>query len=126
MQVRFTANFSANLEQIAAWWDAQDFPRGVDLLLDELEQRTLPALEQHPRIGRLFMARRPTTVQAQDLWQALQPRLQALAAGAEVREYVMDDYLVLYLLLPSALHLLAIRHHRQLAFDVHDFLDTAD
>jgi len=126
LQVRFSANFAANLEQIAAYWDARDFPRGVDLLLDELEQRTVPMLEQHPRVGRLFMARQPSTVQARALWRALQLRLNALAPECQVREFVMDDYLVLYLLAPSVIHLLAIRHHRQLAFDVHDFLDAPD
>ena len=126
MQVRFTANFAANLEQIAAYWDAQDFPRGADMLFDELEQRTLPMLEQHPRVGRLFMGRQPTTVQAQTLWQALQSRLGRSEPDSQVREYVMDDYLVLYLLTPAVIYLLAIRHHRQLAFDVYDFLDAAD
>ena len=126
MQVRFTANFVANVEQIAAYWDAQSFPRGADLLLDELEQRTVPMLEQHPRVGRLFMGRRPTTVQAQTLWRALQSRLGRFDSDSQVREYVMDDCLVLYLLTPSVIHLLAIRHHRQLAFDVYDFLDAAD
>jgi hypothetical protein len=37
---------------------------------------------------------------------------------ADVREYVVGDYLVLYALSGAAAYLLAIRHHRQLSFDM--------
>lgn len=35
----------------------------------------------------------------------------------ELREYLMPDYLLLYLRQDMAIYLLAIKHHRQLSFD---------
>lgn len=126
MDVRFTANFLANLDSIEAFWKENTFPRGFDQLLDELQQRVLPHLARHPRMGRRFMARRVRSVEAQGMHDALVQRLKLLSSEAEVREYVMDSYLILYLVLDQTLHLLSIRHHKQLAFDMQDFLGTPD
>lgn len=35
----------------------------------------------------------------------------------EPREYVMDNYLVLYALIDGKIFLLSIKHHRQLSFN---------
>lgn len=126
MDVRFTANFVANLDSIEAFWKENTFPRGFDHLLDELQQRVLPHLARHPRMGRRFMARRVHSVEAQGLHEALEQRLKRLSGEAEVREYVTDSYLILYLALDQTLHLLSIRHHKQLAFDMQDFLGMPD
>ena len=126
MDVRFTANFLVNLDSTEAFWKENTFPRGFDHLLDELQQRVLPHLARHPRMGRLFIARRVRSVEAQGMHDALVQRLKLLSSDAEVREYVMDSYLILYLVLDQTLHLLSIRHHKQLAFDMQDFLDTPD
>jgi len=44
--------------------------------------------------------------------------LSTLDATGSVREYVLAHYLILYARLPETVHLLAIRHHRQLDFDL--------
>jgi plasmid stabilization system protein ParE len=126
MDVRFTANFLANLDSIETFWKENTFPRGFEHLLDELQQRVLPHLARHPRMGRHFMARRVHSVEAQGMHEALEQRLKRLSGEAEVREYVMDSYLILYLVLDQTLPLLSIRHHKQLAFDMQDFLGTPD
>ncbi len=41
-----------------------------------------------------------------------------LRAGDEVREFTVDDYVVLYLVRGSRLYFLAIKHRRQLSFDL--------
>jgi hypothetical protein len=49
---------------------------------------------------------------------ALLRTLDTAAARAEVREYVMTDYLLLYALVGEVIYLLAIKHHKQLSFDI--------
>ena len=39
--------------------------------------------------------------------------------NGELREYLLDDYMVLYAQFGALIYLLAIRHHRQLSFDFH-------
>jgi len=39
----------------------------------------------------------------------------------ELREFVLDDYLVLYLLQSRQVIFLSIKHHRQLSFDLRRF-----
>ena len=49
--------------------------------------------------------------------------MAAYEQPADMREYVMTDYVVLYAVLdetadrPSVVHLLSIKHHKQLSFD---------
>jgi len=115
-EIRYTANFAANLEGIAAFWDESGFAKGYDRLLDELTDVVLTHLERHPRMGRPFMKRQPESIEAQMALARLDKQ------SAEVREYVMDDYLVLYSVHESrphlhlVVHLLAIKHHKQLSF----------
>ena len=123
MQIRFTANLMGNLASIEDFFDANQHPHGYESLLDELEARVLPNLLRHPRMGRHFLARRPWSVEAQRLHEAIQARL---AAGDQVREYVLDSHLLLYRVNDHVIDLLAIRHHKQLAFDMQDFLSGAD
>lgn len=49
----------------------------------------------------------------------MQTKLAAVAGSAvtSLREYVMTDYLVLYLQVEATVYLLSIKHHRQLSFD---------
>ena len=115
-EIRYTANFAANLEGIAAFWDESGFAKGYDRLLEELTDVVLAHLERHPRMGRPFMKRQPESIEAQMALARLDKQ------SAEVREYVMDDYLVLYSVHESrphprlVVHLLAIKHHKQLSF----------
>jgi len=123
--VRFTANFEANLAQIATFWSERDAPQAYVALLDEVGDTVIPNLEQHPRIGRDFFARTAQSIEARERVAALLKRFGA----AEVREYLSGDYLLLYCVVAEGgarkprltVYLLAIKHHRQLSFDFEGF-----
>ncbi len=118
--VRTTANFTANLREIEAFWDSNQYPAGFDALLAELSNPVIPNLTQHPRMGRNFLTRQPQSVDSLVRTRKMLALLKTLGSSsesAEVREYVMTDYLLLYLLSGATIHLLAIKHHKQLAFD---------
>jgi hypothetical protein len=116
--VHFTANFEANLSAIEAFWADNAWPVGFDKLLDELTDTTVPNLERFPQMGRNFLQqRRATSVEALTRQEALQQQLAQIASDAELREYLMQDYLVLYALVRDDVYLLSIRHHKQLSFD---------
>ena len=123
--VRFTANFEANLAQIAAFWAEREAPHAYTELLDELGNTVIANLEQHPRLGRRFFARTGQSVEVRERVAALLKRLGAI----EVREYLSGDYLLLYGVVSAGegskqgltIYLLAIRHHRQLSFEFEGF-----
>ena len=123
--VRFTANFEANLEQIAAFWSERQAPQAYSHLLDELAGTVIGNLEQHPRIGRKFFARSAQSLEVRERVKVLHKRF----GHAEVREYLSGDYLLLYAVVAQSgarkprltVYLLAIKHHRQLSFDFDGF-----
>ncbi|MFA6921892.1 MAG: type II toxin-antitoxin system RelE/ParE family toxin [Gallionella sp.] len=110
--VKLTANFERNLEAIEAFLDEVDALRVYDRLLEELTDTLIPNLENFPAIGRPFLER---TVRSVEVANALQ-RLQAKLNEGELREYLFADYLVLYAQFGDVIHLLSIKHHRQLSF----------
>ena len=115
--IRITENFEHNLDSIQQFLAANDAPLAFDTLLDELFNTVLPNLARFPLIGGDFMARLPRAVEGINLHEALQARLGA----AQIREVVHGDYLLLYALFEEKVYLLAIRHHRQLSFDLNAF-----
>lgn len=123
--VRFTANFEHNLAQIGTYWAEHDAPQAYASLLDELGSVIVGNLERHPRIGRRFFARTAQSVEARERVADLAKRFGA----ADVREYLSGDYLLLYVVNEGAgadktaemVHLLSIKHHRQLSFDFEGF-----
>jgi hypothetical protein len=123
LDVRFTANFETNLQSIELFWADHKFPAGYDQLLGELIDTVVTNLERHPRLGRSFMSRQPESVEAQAQLERLHAKMAAYAQPADMREYVMTDYVVLYAVLdatadrPSVVQLLSIKHHKQLSFD---------
>jgi hypothetical protein len=123
VEVLYTANFEANLQDIEAFWMENKFPQGYDRLLGELLDTVLVNLERHPRIGRSFMSRPPDSVEAQSQHEKLQSKMAGHDQPADMREYVMADYLVLYALLEatpgklSKIYLISIKHHKQLSFN---------
>lgn len=117
VSVKFTANFESNLTEIEAYWSLNQFPQGYDRLLDELGVTVIPSIERFPGMGRPFMQRQPDTVEAVTRLEKLNKRLAKLDRTGEFREYVMDDYLILYLTLEIVVYLLANKHHKQLSFD---------
>ncbi len=111
MQVRFTDNFLGNLHAIEDFWCENDFPQGYDSLLDILGDRVIPNLERYPEMGKPVSAHDCESIEAMN-------RIEKLAASyANIREYVLEDYLLVYLL-ADAVYLLAVKHHRQLAYDL--------
>ena len=116
--VRLTANFERNLADIERFLTEADAHGADDGLLDELLATVIPNLERFPAIGRPFFARVARSVETTNGLEALREELLALTPNRDgLREYVMDNYLVLYALIGERIHLLAIKHHRQLSFD---------
>lgn len=115
--VKLTANFTRNLDSIEQFLNDADAPQAFEHLLDELTDVLIPNLERFPDVGPPFLTRPAGSVEVRNGQDALRQQLQALAGGGELREYLMPDYLVLYLRQEAVIYLLAIKHHRQLSFD---------
>lgn len=113
LRVELTACFLDRLEAIEAFLGEADADFAFDRLLAELRTTVIPNLRRFPRIGRRYLEQPPQSVEAL-------AQLAALPAGAtdSLREYLHGDYLMLYTVAaPSRLvHLLSIRHHRELSF----------
>ncbi len=114
---RFTENFSSNLtavEEFVAPHSRTAFHRFLDRLFDDV----IPTLCRFPQSGRAFLAHAvkssKATVRTKDLRKFLNK-------GDDLREFVMDDYLVLYLARRHQVIFLAVKHHRQLSFDLKRF-----
>jgi hypothetical protein len=121
IQIVATDNYRGNLDSIETYWEDCLFPAGHGRLLTELASTTLVHLPNHPRMGRNFLQRQPASVDAATRAQKINALLRTLdtdTARAEVREYVMTDYLLLYALVGDVIYLLAIKHHKQLSFDI--------
>lgn len=116
--VRFTANFEANLTSIEAFWVENKYPKGFDRLLDELGDTVISNLERFPKMGRPFFKGQAESVEALARLEKIESRVARLDGEGELREYMMGDYIVLYAVLKSTVYLLAIKHHRQLSFDL--------
>jgi plasmid stabilization system protein ParE len=115
--VKLTANFERNLEAAEAFLLEANAPLAFDALLDELTDTVIPNLERFPGMGRLLFERPIRSVEASNGIDGLKRKLKAMARDAEIREYVMSHYLLLYARLGTTIYLLSIRHHRQLSFD---------
>ena len=121
--IRYTRNFEANLTRIEAYWSDNGFSQGYDRLLEEIGERVIANLEQHPRMGRAFWARKADAVEVLRRIETLHARY---GADADVREYLMTDYIVLYVLIPAkaktraphgdTIHLIAVKHYKELAY----------
>jgi hypothetical protein len=116
--VKFTANFEENLGSIEMFWIENEFPQGYDRLLHALSESVIPSLERFPSMGRPFFARQAESVEALARLGKLRRRIAQLDGKGELREYLMDEYLLLYSVLGSAVYLLSIKHHKQLSFDI--------
>ena len=116
--VKLTANFERNLSGVEQFLEDAQAPQAFDALLDELLDTVVPNLERFPDMGRRFMSRPVRSIEVSNALAKLQKQLAAIAQDGEVREYVMTHDLVLYARLESSVYLLAIKHHKQLAFDL--------
>ncbi len=116
--VKFTTNFASNLASIEQFLAEANAPQAYDLLLDEFLETVIPNLERFPEMGRPFFNRVLRSVETTNAVDRLRKKLLALTADpAELREYIMADYLLLYAQIEGVIYLLSVRHHRQLSFD---------
>lgn len=116
--VKLTANFERNLADIEGFLAEVEAPSAYDALLDELLETVIPNLERFPGMGRAFLSRPAGSVETTNALAALRVKLSALKIDSQaLREYIMEHYLVLYVQIDENIHLLSIKHHRQLSFD---------
>ena len=116
--VKLTANFERNLADIEQFLLEADAPNAFDLLLDELTDTVIPNLVCFPDMGRSFLERPVRSVEVSRGLDELQGKLHGIGDNAELREYILTHYVLLYARLNETVHLLSVRHHRQLSFDL--------
>ena len=113
VRVELTACFLERLAAIEAFLGEADAAFAYDRLLDELRTTVVPNLRRFPRIGRRYLEQPPQSAEAL-------AQLAVLPAGAadRLREYLHGDYLILYTVATPGhlVHLLSIRHHRDMSF----------
>jgi plasmid stabilization system protein ParE len=114
-RVRITANFQQNLDSIREFLVGQEANAGFDRLIERLFDDVIPNLERFPKMGRDFLGRAPLSDEGRAKLQALRAKS---ANNTEIREYITDEYLLLYAVRDAVIFLLSIRHHRQLSFDL--------
>jgi plasmid stabilization system protein ParE len=114
-RVRITANFQANLDAIRQFLVGIEAAASFDPLIMSVFDDIIPNLERFPRMGRDFLSLEPLSEEGRAKIHALRTKV---GAGTEIREYISGDYLSLYAIRVSRVFLLAIRHHRQLSFDL--------
>lgn len=113
----FTENFSSNLTAIQTFLGPEReavFQQLLNRLFDEI----VPTLCRFPQSGRSFLAHHIHSTTTETLVRKLHSRIKK---GDELREFVVDDYLLLYLLSGNRLVFLCVKHHRQLSFDLKRF-----
>jgi len=113
----FTENFSANLTAIETFLGpegASVFTRLLDRLFDDI----VPTLCRFPESGRTLLSHPVRSAEARTLVKKLRTRLKGAKA---LRELIVGDYLVLYLIRRESIVFLCIKHHRQLSFDFRKF-----
>lgn len=119
--IKLTANFERNLEEIEQFLIKAEAAQAHDALLNDLLEIVIPNLERFPAMGRSFMNRPVRSVEASNGIDALQDKLARIDSKAEIRELVLEYYLMLYALSGKEVFLLAIRHHKQLSFNFKAF-----
>lgn len=110
----FTENFVRNLDAIQSF-EGPEGVRAFNHFLDRLFDDIIRMLRQYPQSGRSFLAHPVRSKESQTLLRRLKARMKK---GDDLREFVMDHHLVLYLLRGTQIIFLSIKHHRQLSFDL--------
>jgi hypothetical protein len=113
----FTENFSLNLDALRLFLEPEGraaFERLLDRLFDDI----VPMLCRYSQSGRLFLEHPIRSKEARTLSRKLKTFLKK---GNELREFIVDDYLILYLDRNRQVIFLSIKHYRQLSFDLRRF-----
>lgn len=112
LRVELTDSFLERLDAVEAFLAEGNAQTAFDRLLVELRSTVIPNLRRFPRLGRRYLDQPPQSAEAMAQLAQLPP------GGADsLREYLHDDYLILYALSGTTVFLLSIRHCRQLGFD---------
>ena len=117
-KVQLARNFEANLEAVELFLAENGNAEAFDSLLTTLAETVIPNLERFPAMGRPLLERPVRSVEVANSSEAVQRALTGISTRAELREYLLAPYLLLYALDGEQLTLLSIRHHRQLSFDL--------
>lgn len=116
-QVSAAPNFATNLQQAQAFFETQDLPSSAErmnrLKAELREMKTM--LAWSPASGRTARFLNGRSVQTR-LKAASVMQLAVDAGLPHLREYVLAQHLVLYAHSDSEVVLLALKHHRQLAY----------
>lgn len=115
IQIEITANFEANLESIRCFCHEAGKPDRYEKLLDELFDNIFPNLQMFPRIGADFCELSAGSIEVRRAQEKLRSRL---TEQMRVHQYQSREYVILYLLKETTVYLLAIKHQRQLAYDL--------
>ncbi|WP_310388540.1 type II toxin-antitoxin system RelE/ParE family toxin [Roseateles sp.] len=111
-RIELTASFLARLASIEVFLTQADAAFAYDDLLAGLRSIVIPNLARFPRIGKRYLEHPPQST------EALAQFAQLPAGTADsLRVYLHGDYLILYSVAEPMVHLLSIRHHKQLSFD---------
>lgn len=121
-RVELTTSFLERLDAIEAFLAEANAGAAFDRLLAELRATVIPNLARFPRIGRRYLDNAPRSAEALALLSAL-----PLGGAHALREYLHAEYLMLYTVSDThaVVHLLSIRHHRELSFDFTRLWPTA-
>ena len=109
----FTDNFLRNLDAIQSFLGREGdhlFKHLLDRLLDDI----VPLLLRYPQSGRFFPAHPARSLESKALLRKLKAKMKK---GNDLREWVIEDYLILYLPYETRVVFISIKHHRQLSFD---------
>lgn len=68
-------------------------------------------------IGRRVLNTNPDTVHALQAYEQVVEATVVASSAPELREYIFDDYVLLYLLTDDTIYLVSIRHSKEVSFD---------
>jgi hypothetical protein len=111
-------NFGNNLDHIRDFWTICQVPKNYVKLMTAVTNEVYQTLVSFPQVGRQFVVSAPEDAHIQTRALELLARAKATLSGIEIREYILDDYLVLYGVDAQRIYLIAIKHHKQAGFSV--------
>ncbi|AET88549.1 MULTISPECIES: type II toxin-antitoxin system RelE/ParE family toxin [Caballeronia] len=115
--VRIMGCFDTRLTDIERHYDRTGRLQAFDLLVESLHDRALPLLRRFPAIGRRVLNTNPDTVHALQAYEQVVEATVVASSAPELREYIFDDYVLLYLLTDDTIYLVSIRHSKEVSFD---------
>ncbi len=91
--VRMTANFARNLDNIESYFAQLDQPKQFGSLLDQLFDTIIPNLQQFPLMGKDFLAELPGSVEGITTLQKIKARM---SENASIRQSNSKNFLNLW------------------------------